>query len=231
VTEDNVAADDTEAPRGVLWDLDGVLVDTGEFHYQSWLAVLPDYGIAYDRKAFERTFGMNNAGTVRALTGRELPRDVVAEISQRKEQWFRNAVRGHAAPLPGVLAWLARLKEHGYRQGIASSAPQANIDVLVGELGIAGYFDVILSGADMPPKPDPAVFLAVAAQIGVSPQRCVVVEDSRAGVEAARRGGMRCIAVTTTNPAQALQSADVIVDRLDQLPDDVFERLLAKGDA
>ncbi len=228
MTDNNAAAGEHRA-RGVLWDLDGVLVDTGEAHYQSWLAVLPDYGIAYDRQAFERTFGMNNAGTLRALTGRELPPAMVAEISERKEQWFREAVRGRAVPLPGVLAWLARLKQGGYRQGIASSAPQANIDVLVGELGIAAYFDAIISGAQMPPKPDPAVFFAVAARIQVPPERCVVVEDARAGVEAARRARMRCIAVTTTNPAQALLSADVIVNRLDELPDDVFERLLEKG--
>jgi beta-phosphoglucomutase len=226
MTADNMAAGNTNTARGVLWDMDGVLVDTGEFHFQSWLAVLPDYGIPYDREAFERTFGMNNAGTLRALTGRELPPEVVAEIAARKEQTYRASLRGRVTALPGAQAWLARLKERGYRQGIASSTPQANIDVVVSELGIAGYFDVILSGSDMPPKPDPAVFLAVAAQIEVPPQRCVVVEDSRAGVEAARRGGMRCIAVTTTNPAEALRTADVIVDRLDELPDDAFERLL-----
>jgi len=227
--EDNITAGNSEALKGILWDMDGVLVDTGEFHFQSWLAVLPDYGIPYDHEAFERTFGMNNAGTLRALTGRDLPPEVVAEIAERKEQMYRAVLRGQVMALPGAQAWLARLKERGYRQGIASSTPQANIDVVVNELGIASYFDLILSGSDMPPKPDPAVFLKVAAGIGVPPERCVVVEDSRAGVEAARRGGMRCIAVTTTNPAEALQTADVIVDRLDELPDDVFERLLDSG--
>ena len=228
MTKDNITAGDSEAPRGVLWDMDGVLVDTGEFHFQSWLAVLPEYGIAYDRDAFERTFGMNNPGTLRALTGRELPAEVVEEISRRKELTYRASLRGRAKALPGAKAWLARLKERGYRQGIASSTPQANIDVVVSELDIAGYLDVIVSGAEMAPKPDPEVFLTVAAQLGVPPHRCVVVEDSRAGVEAARRGGMRCIAVTTTNPPEALQTADVIVDRLDELPDDAFERLLGE---
>ena len=222
----NTTAGNSKTLKGVLWDMDGVLVDTGEYHFQSWLAVLPDYGIPYDREAFERTFGMNNPGTLRALTGRDLPPEVVEEIARRKEETYRAALRGQATALPGAQAWLARLKERGYRQGIASSTPQANIDVVVSELDIARYLDVIVSGAEMAPKPDPAVFLTVAEQLGVPPERCVVVEDSRAGVEAARRGGMRCIAVTTTNPPEALQTADVIVDRLDQLPDDVFERLL-----
>jgi HAD superfamily hydrolase (TIGR01509 family) len=229
VIEDNITADNSVTPKGVLWDLDGVLVDTGEIHYQSWLAILVDYGIEYDRPTWERTFGMNNDGTLRELTGGKLAPEVAVEIIERKEQLFRERVRGLAEPLPGVVAWLSRLKEHGYRQGIASSAPQANIDVLIGRLGISSYFDVIVSGAEMPPKPDPAVFFRVAEQIGVLPERCVVVEDSRAGVEAARRGGMHCIAVTTTNPPEALQTADVIVDRLDELPSDVFERLLRMG--
>jgi HAD superfamily hydrolase (TIGR01509 family) len=203
-----------------------VLVDTGEIHYQSWLAVLANYGIEYDRETWQRTFGMNNDGTLLVLTGGKLPPEVAAEIVARKEQLFREAVRDVAEPLPGVVAWLTRLNKRGYRQGIASSAPQANIDVLIERLGIADRFDVIVSGAEMPPKPDPAVFLTVAAQIDVPPRRCVVVEDAQAGVEAARRAGMRCIAVTTTNPAEALQTADVIVDRLDELPDDVFEWLL-----
>ena len=227
MSEDNAAAGNSDAPKGVVWDLDGVLVDTGEFHYQSWVAVLPDYGIPYDRAAFQRTFGMNNVGTLRALAGDRLSAEVVAEISERKEQWFREAVHGRAQPLPGVLEWLQRLKERGYRQGIASSAPQANIDALVGELDITGYFDAIVAGAQLPPKPDPTVFLKVASLMNVPPGRCVVVEDARAGVEAARRAGMRCIAVTTTNPAEALRAADVVVDRLDQLPEDTFERLLA----
>ena len=95
------------------------------------------------------------------------------------------------------------------------------------ELGLRAYFDAIVSGSDLPGKPDPAVFLEVARLIGVSPERCVVVEDAVAGVRGARRAGMKCVAVTTTNPAQLLKEADVIVERLDALPLDTFERLLA----
>ncbi len=213
--------------QGVIWDMDGVLVDTGEFHFQAWSQALSEHGIPFTRESFRATFGMNNAGILEVLLGETPALELLAEISDRKERLFRRAVRGRAQLLPGVLAWLERLKAAGTRQAIASSAPPANIDALVDELGLRTYFDAVVSGFDLPGKPDPAVFLKAACLIGVPPERCVVVEDAVAGVGGARRAGMKCVAVTTTNPAQALKEADVIVERLDALPLDTFERLLA----
>jgi HAD superfamily hydrolase (TIGR01509 family) len=215
----------------VLWDLDGVLVDTGEFHFQAWSGLLPEYGVPFPREVFQATFGMNNAGILSALLGQRLTPELLAEISERKERRFRQAVRGHARPLFGVHVWLERLKAAGVRQAIASSAPPANIDALVDELGLRAYFDGIVSGFDLPGKPDPALFLKGARLIDVPPERCVVVEDAVAGVEAAKRAGMKCIAVTTTNPAYALKGADVVVERLDALPADAFQRLLVGAEA
>ena len=214
--------------QGVIWDMDGVLVDTGELHFQAWLRALPEYGIPFTRELFTATFGMNNAGVLAVLLGQTPAPELLAEISDRKEDLFRRAVRGRAQPLPGVLAWLERLEAAGVRQAIASSAPPANIDALMDELGLRGYFDALASGFDLPGKPDPAVFLKAARLIGVPPERCVVVEDAVAGVGGAKRAGMKCIAVTTTNPAHALKEADVVVERLDALPLDTFERLLSE---
>jgi beta-phosphoglucomutase len=211
---------------GVLWDMDGVLVDTGEFHHQSWAEVLQEYDVPFSREFFRDTFGMNNAGILSVLFGEKLTPELLTEISDRKEAWFREAVRGYAEPLPGVRLWLERLRNDGVRQGIASSAPLANIDTLMDELGIRDCFDVLVSGADLPGKPEPALFLKVAGLLDVTPARCIVVEDAVAGVEAARRAGMKCIAVTTTNPSSALEMADVVVERLDDLPEDIFHRLL-----
>jgi HAD superfamily hydrolase (TIGR01509 family) len=213
---------------GVLWDMDGVLVDTAEFHFQTWLEALSAYGIPLTRDSFRTTFGMNNAGTLAALLGEAPSPELVDEIGERKERQFRQVIRGQVRPLPGVLAWLERLQSEGVRQGVASSAPPANIDVLLDELGLRPFFDVIGSGSDLPPKPDPSLFLQVARLLGVPAGRCVVVEDSVAGVQAARRAGMGCIAVTTTSPPDRLEEADLIVERLDRLPEDAFRRLLAQ---
>lgn len=211
---------------GVLWDMDGVLVDTGDFHFRAWRELLLEYGIEFSYELHQETFGRNNASILSLLLGDKLTPELLAEISDRKEERFRAAVRGNAEPLPGVRAWLQRLQNGGARQGIASSAPTANIDVLIDELGLRAHFDAIVSGTDMPGKPDPTLFLDVARQLGVPAERCIVVEDAVAGVQAAKRAGMKCIAVTTTNEASALSAADVVIDRLDLLPADAFRRLV-----
>ena len=215
--------------RGILWDLDGVLVDTGKFHFRAWSQVLSEHSIPFTRESLHATFGMNNTGILSVLLGQTPSPELLAEVSDRKERLFRQAVRDHIRPLPGVRVWLERLKAAGARQAIASSAPPANIDALIDGIGLRPYFTAIVSGADLPGKPDPAVFLKSARLIGVPPERCVVIEDALVGVEAARRAGMKCVAVTTTNPAHALKGATVVVERLDALPLDTFERLMGEN--
>jgi HAD superfamily hydrolase (TIGR01509 family) len=205
----------------VLWDLDGVLVDTGEFHYISWSETLPGYKIPFSREKFQATFGMNNEGVLTTLLGHKPTPEMLAEISDRKESAFRQAVRGHAQLLPGVKMWLEALLQAGIKMAVASSAPMANVEALVDETGIRLYFQALVSSFGQPSKPDPWVFLHTARMIGVPAKACVVVEDAIAGVEAAHRAGMKCIAVTNTHPAEALRAADIVVDRLDQLSPDV----------
>jgi beta-phosphoglucomutase len=207
--------------------MDGVLVDTGRFHLASWADILIAAGHAFDAEIFRRTFGMNNHGVLSTVFGRPPSADELIMLADRKEALFRELIAGQAEPLPGVRDWLARLHARGVRQAVASSAPQANIDVLLDSLGIRAYFDAEVSAEKMPGKPDPAVFLEAARRVGLPPARCVVVEDAIAGVAAAKRAGMACLAVTTTNPAAALAAADLVVDSLADLPEDAFDRLLA----
>jgi len=215
--------------KGVLWDMDGVLVSSGEFHWPAWSQTFSEHDIPFTYEQFRATFGMNNTGILKLLLGENIGPDLIAAISDRKESLFRQAVKGHVRPLPGVLDWLDRLQGWGVKQAIASSAPPANIDTLVDELRIRPYFYAIVSGADLPGKPDPAVFLEAARQIGAPPERCLVIEDAIAGVEAAKRAGMRCVAVTTTNPPEKLRAADLVVERLDLLSPDEFRQLLSGG--
>lgn len=219
----------TNLPFAVLWDLDGTLVDTKAFHYQSWALALPEFGYPFPADRFERSFGMNNNGVLEVFLGRPVEPELVAAISERKETLFRELLHGNVQALPGVQDWLARLRGWGARQAVASSAPPANIDIMLGELGLAPYFDAVVSGYALPSKPDPAVFLQAAEQVGVPPQSCIVMEDATAGVGAARRAGMRCIAVASTNLPAALHEADLVVERWDQLDEAGFLRLLSAG--
>jgi HAD superfamily hydrolase (TIGR01509 family) len=212
--------------HGILWDMDGVLVDSGDLHYAAWIEILSDYDIDFPRRQFDTTFGMNNMALITMLLGREPEPALYATINKRKEARLLALAEGRVQPMVGVIDWLARLQKAGYRQAIASSAPLTNIDTLVDAMGIRDYFDALVSGIDMPGKPEPDVFLTAADQLGLPAARCVVVEDAIPGVEGAKRAGMKCIAVTTTNSAAALAKADIVVDNLCQLPEDIFERLL-----
>jgi HAD superfamily hydrolase (TIGR01509 family) len=215
--------------KGVLWDMDGVLVDTGELHFWSWKSTLAKYGIPFSRQVFQQTFGMNNRGILTLLLGQAPEEELFIRISHQKETAFREAVKGRVTPLPGVLDTLNYLGSRGIRQAIASSAPQENIDALVDELRLRLHFSAIISGAGMPGKPAPDTFLASARAIGVPPEACLVVEDSVKGVEGARNAKMRCLAVTNTNPAALLRQADAVVDSLAHLGPAFWDKILGAG--
>ena len=202
--------------------MDGVLVNTGELHFQSWVMALTEVGIPFDREKFRQTFGMNNNGILTVLLEHPPEPAFLANVSDRKESLFRQMIRGKVHPMPGVRTWLERLQSMGYRQAVASSAPMANIDSLVDEMRIRAYFSAIVSAYDMPSKPDPAVFLEAARQFALPPKKCVVIEDAIPGVNAAHRAGMKCIAITTTNPGQDLSEADIILDNLEDLKSEYF---------
>lgn len=196
----------------VIWDMDGVLVDTGEYHYLAWQDILSEYQINFSREMFADTFGMNNKGLIRLLFGEAFSFDLYQKISKEKEQQFRSVIQGEIDLLPGIRPLLDNLAEANIPQAIGSSAPQENIDAIIDSLGLRPYFKAIVSAADMPGKPDPSVFLAAAELLKVPPSRCLVIEDALAGVEAAKRAGMKCLAITTTNPPEKLTHADQIVN-------------------
>jgi beta-phosphoglucomutase len=203
--------------NAILWDMDGVLVDSGEFHYQAWMKVLEDYDIEFSPDLFRTTFGMNNTGLLAKISGRVLQPALVAEISNRKEAQFRQDVRGKVDLLPGVRNLLLQARDKKLSQAVASSAPKGNIDLLLDELDVCHFFNAVVSAEHMPAKPDPAVFIEAARRLVTPPENCLVIEDAIAGVEAAHRAGFKCLAVTNTNPAEVLQKADWIVDSLDQV--------------
>jgi beta-phosphoglucomutase family hydrolase len=214
--------------KGVIWDLDGVIVDSAPFHFQAWKETLQEMGLPFSQEEFARTFGLRNSDIITEMVGEALSTEEVERISARKESLFREALGDKVRALPGVLFWLEELKRRGYRQALATSAPRENMEMMVGGLGIEDFFDQIVLADEIPAgKPDPEIFLLAAKALQLSPAHCVVIEDAVAGVEAAKRAGMRCIAVATSHPWGALAEADVVVDSLNDLAPDTFERLLS----
>ena len=205
-----------------LWDMDGTLVDTAELHFQAWEAVCREMGRDFSRAEFAATFGLRNPEIFAALFGDRLSAAEAAEWSDRKEEQYRAAARRGVELLPGVRALLEDLHRIGFRQAIGSSAPRANLELILRLTGIERFFGAVIGMEETQRgKPDPQVFQVAAERLGVAPARCVVLEDAVAGVQAARAAGMKCVAVRAVghHPEAALRQAgaDLVVDSLEQV--------------
>lgn len=200
--------------EAVLWDLDGVLVDTARLHYEAWRQLLSEFGRSLSEDEFRRTFGLRNDLILRDILG-ELTDEQVESLSERKEALFRQCAAGRVTPLPGALALVRHVRDTGRRVALVTSTPRANIDFVLGQAGLVGAFDAVVAAEDVSKgKPDPEGYLLAARSLGVAPERCLVIEDAPGGIEAARRAGIRSLAVTTTHPREELHAADIVVDTL-----------------
>jgi beta-phosphoglucomutase family hydrolase len=211
--------------RAVLWDMDGTLIDSEEFHWVSWRNTLANEGIAITREQFLSSFGQRNDSIIPRWLGTTATPERIERIANSKEELYRQLVRRDGiSPLPGVANWLRRLHREGWLQAIASAAPRANIEAVLEALSATHIFQGIVSAEDVHRgKPDPEVYLAAAARVRVSPDQCIVVEDAAAGVEGARRARMRSVGVSHNG---AHLPADVVVQSLEFLGWDAFEMLL-----
>lgn len=168
---------------------------------------------------FVRGFGRKNEYIIPELLGWTRDLEEIRRISLRKEALYREVVREWGLePLPGVRTWLEALAAAGVPCAIGSSTHRENIDLSLDMIGLRPFFRAIVTAEDVRlGKPDPEVFVTAAARIERAPERCVVFEDAFVGIEAARAGGMRVIAVATTHPLSELGQADLAVSRLDEL--------------
>lgn len=217
--------------RAVIWDLDGTLIDSKEAHYESWFVTMEKYGFPCTREQLDKAFGRANDATTEFLLGENYTPELGRHIPDEKEAYYRDHSAHLIRLLPGAWDWLEQLAAAGWQQGIGSSAPQANLDQIVDLLKLRPFMGALCSspGLGLPSKPEPDIFLRTAHELGVDPANCIVVEDVPAGIKAAKRAGMGCIAVATTYPTKVeLAEADVIVDRLNMLSPTAFEDLVGQ---
>jgi beta-phosphoglucomutase len=211
--------------RAVLWDMDGTLIDSEELHWISWRDTMAAEGVVITREQFLASFGQRNDSILPRWLGVAATPERMARIANTKEELYRQLIRERGiSPLPGVADWVHRLHQEGWLQAVASAAPRANIDAVLEALSATHLFQGIVSAEDVHRgKPDPEVYLTAAARVGASPDRCIVVEDAVAGVEGARRAGMRSIGVSRGGKHLP---ADVVVHSLDLLEPGAFDKLL-----
>jgi beta-phosphoglucomutase family hydrolase len=203
-----------DARTAVLFDLDGVIVDSRPQHLAAWHEFARSEGITHDSDYFTRTFGLRNDAIIGGLLA-DISSDDLRRLAARKEELFRSLARGNLEALPGVRELLDWLDERGAPKAIVTSTPRSNLDLVLETLELAGRFDALVAEEDAAKgKPDPEGFLVAARRLGVPPERCIVIEDAPAGLQAAKAGGMRAIGVTTTHPAAELHDAGLVVDSL-----------------
>jgi beta-phosphoglucomutase family hydrolase len=205
----------TAETRAVLWDLDGVLVDSAWVHYEAFRELFGSMGRELTEDEFARLFGRRNDAIFREVLG-ELRAEEVSRLAARKEEAFRRRIADRVEALPGARELVKRLSETGVRQAIVSSTPRANIELILRSLGLVGSFEAIVGEEDVRRgKPDPEGFQTAARRLGVRPEECVVLEDAPEGIAAGNAAGMRCVGVATTRPAEKLRRADLVVDSLE----------------
>jgi beta-phosphoglucomutase family hydrolase len=217
--------------RAILWDLDGVIADTAHYHCLSWQEAFKKRGVNFTEEDFKHHFGQRNDTIILGVLGSDVSLKDIADIAQDKEVIFRNNILKDLRPFPGVIRLLHSTRDNNIKTAIGSSAPLENVQLILSHLKIEDCFQTIVSGEDVTEgKPNPQVFLLGAKKLKVEPSHCIVIEDAVAGVEAAKRGGMLCIAVTNTHPASNLSKADLIVDSLGKVNLAVLNKLFNKNE-
>ena len=221
--------DTTRLKRAALWDLDGVLVDSAEVHYRAWLQALDEDAHLFTLQRFHATFGTTNRAVLLDLFDNQISEQKIDYISTQKKEYFNQLIYDNAKLMAGVYDWLEYFQSQGVKQAVASSANSEYIEQIVVHVGIAHFFKVVLSAEKMRSKPQPDVFLAAATQLDALPENCIVFEDALAGIQAAKRAGMHCVAIASTHTPSALQSADIIITSFQELMKAQVQSLWDKG--
>jgi beta-phosphoglucomutase len=212
--------------RAVIWDLDGVIIDSADEHRQAWQRLAREEGVTFTDAGFWATFGKRNDDIIPAFWGPLSPERIQA-LADRKESYFRELIRENAVPLPGAMELMRGLHEAGFAQALASSTPIENIQLISKVLGLERYLSALVSGETVARgKPAPDIFLKAAEELHMHPSACVVIEDAVAGVQAAHAAGMRCIAVAGDRDLPGLREAELMVKSLTEVD---VERIRALG--
>jgi HAD superfamily hydrolase (TIGR01509 family) len=219
-------------PILAIFDHDGVLVDSLDFHQQAWRELGARTGLPFTDEFIHKTFGMTNPAIFRELGVGDLPAEELGRYGDLKEACYRDVARGQVVLMNGVDDLIKGLAAAGFLLAIGTSGPTANMHLTIDECNLHERFTAIAALEDITrSKPDPEVFLTAARKAGVDPSRAAVFEDAVVGIQAAKAAGMWAIGVTSSRPAEALweAGADEVFETLAGYPvDQLAERLRSR---
>ncbi|HRT96216.1 MAG TPA: HAD family phosphatase, partial [Planctomycetota bacterium] len=200
--------------KAVIFDLDGVLVDSEALHVEAWRRVFAACGIIVSDEEYAHGVGMADGDWLAWLFTRRGPALDVRRCLDEKRRVFAGILKADVRPFPGVVELVTRLHPE-CRLGVASNSPRRSIETALAALRLRSHFDAVAGADDVKRhKPHPEIYLHVAARLAIEPARCTVIEDSALGIQAAKAAGMRCIGITNSLPAERLAAADLTVASL-----------------
>lgn len=205
--------------RGIIFDMDGVLINSESLHRKAWLEILGGYGIKTDDEELRRFTGISCShvpGYYTKKTGAILDKDIVG----KKEEYYKIVARKELAAMPGVKELLDELKKINVSLAIASTSQHETIQFSLKKTKLEKYFDIICGGSDVKNcKPEPDIFLYAASKLGLDPSECIVIEDSIYGITGAKRAGMFTCGYTSSFDGKTLSEAgaDYVFDDFNQL--------------
>jgi beta-phosphoglucomutase len=192
----------------VIFDMDGVLLDSGVHHRDAWRLLLADLGVTPAPEFWRCTIGRPVEEAAALLLERPLARAEAIELARRKREHYRRLAARGLLPVAGAPGFVTALARHGVPRAVASSASREDVESLLTEIGLRAHFEIVVTADDVRQgKPSPEVFLRAAAGLGQPPGACLVFEDAVVGVLAARTAGMRVIGLTTGLTARELVAA------------------------
>jgi beta-phosphoglucomutase len=198
----------------VIFDMDGVICHTNPYHSLAFREFFSARNLApTDEEFAQHMFGKSNSYILTHFLKRPVTGEEFLQMEEEKEGLFRKIYEPHIEPILGIVEFISDLKNNGVKLGVATSAPRANLDLILGKVPLRRHFGSILASEDVKRhKPDPEVYLNSAINLGVSPQQCLVFEDSFSGVSAALNAGMRVAGVLSSHTKEELPSCDLYID-------------------
>jgi len=215
----------------IIFDMDGVIVESMPYHIEAWRLFCSKYDFKLAEKELrELLHGKTTRSILQNLFGKDISEEEIKQYTAEKGDFYRGLASEKIQPVRGVDAFLDRLKENNIPIAIGTSATPENVSFVMDELRLKDYFHAVVDSSQVSrSKPDPEVFLKAAEKLRIEPSRCIVFEDALAGVEAARRAGMKVIALATTHPKEELNKADLVIEDFSEMNIEKIKRFLKQS--
>jgi beta-phosphoglucomutase family hydrolase len=202
----------------IIFDMDGVIANTIEFHIKAEKQTLKEIGLNVSEKFFYEHIGIPSKETMQKLIQENKINTDINKLNERKTELTTQYLKKNIKPIPGIIKLIQRLKENKFKLCVGSSARKKEIKLILNSLKVIDYFNSITSVDEVAfGKPDPSIFLKAASKEKTKPENCLVIEDSPFGVQAAKKAGMKCIGFKSKTNSLNLNEADLIVKDLNEI--------------